>query len=75
MEQNLRKGRFRESIAGKPLATLDELLARAEKYIRIEETSDVRTITLPKEEQKKGVNPGDPRTIVKETADAGHPLT
>ncbi|KAL0341718.1 UNVERIFIED_CONTAM: hypothetical protein Scaly_1834400 [Sesamum calycinum] len=37
MQQNLRMGRFRESIAGKPPATLDELLVRAEKYIRIEE--------------------------------------
>ncbi|KAL0430785.1 UNVERIFIED_CONTAM: hypothetical protein Sradi_0704500 [Sesamum radiatum] len=45
MQQNLRRGRFRESVAGKPPATLDELLVRAEKYIRIEETSDVRTIT------------------------------
>ncbi|KAL0319789.1 UNVERIFIED_CONTAM: hypothetical protein Sradi_5240400 [Sesamum radiatum] len=42
MQQNLRRGRFRESIAGKPPATLDELLVRVEKYIRIEETSDVR---------------------------------
>ncbi|KAL0394567.1 UNVERIFIED_CONTAM: hypothetical protein Slati_4422900 [Sesamum latifolium] len=48
MQQNLRRGRFRESIAGKPPATLDELLVRAEKYIRIEETSDVRTITPSK---------------------------
>ncbi|KAL0428638.1 UNVERIFIED_CONTAM: hypothetical protein Slati_3038600 [Sesamum latifolium] len=48
MQQNLRSGRFRESIAGKPPTTLDELLVRAEKYIRIEETSDVRTITPSK---------------------------
>ncbi|KAL0439968.1 UNVERIFIED_CONTAM: hypothetical protein Slati_2479800 [Sesamum latifolium] len=41
-------GRFRESIAGKSPATLDELLVRAEKYIRIEETSDVRTVTPSK---------------------------
>ncbi|KAL0396360.1 UNVERIFIED_CONTAM: hypothetical protein Scaly_0084400 [Sesamum calycinum] len=38
-------GRFRESIAGKPPATLDELLVRAEKYIRIEETSGGRGTT------------------------------
>ncbi|KAL0367493.1 UNVERIFIED_CONTAM: Retrovirus-related Pol polyprotein from transposon opus [Sesamum radiatum] len=36
----LQRGRFRESIAGKPPATLDELLVQAEKYIRIEETSN-----------------------------------
>ncbi|KAK4403112.1 Transposon Ty3-G Gag-Pol polyprotein [Sesamum angolense] len=45
MQQNLRRGRFRESIAGKPPATLDELLVRAEKYIRIEETSGGRGTT------------------------------
>ncbi|KAK4388383.1 hypothetical protein Sango_2444900 [Sesamum angolense] len=48
MQQNLRIGRFRESIAGKPPATLDELLVRAEKYIRIEETSGIRTATPSK---------------------------
>ncbi|KAL0444126.1 UNVERIFIED_CONTAM: hypothetical protein Slati_2135300 [Sesamum latifolium] len=48
MQQNLRRGRFRESIAEKPPATLDEFLIRAEKYIRIEETSDVRTVTPSK---------------------------
>ncbi|KAL0437768.1 UNVERIFIED_CONTAM: hypothetical protein Sradi_0484700 [Sesamum radiatum] len=48
MQQNLHRGRFRESIAGKPLATLDELLVLAEKYIRIEEISDVRTVTPSK---------------------------
>ncbi|KAL0378353.1 UNVERIFIED_CONTAM: hypothetical protein Sradi_3140800 [Sesamum radiatum] len=37
-ELGLRRGRFRESIAGKPPTTLDELLfKRAAKYIRIEE--------------------------------------
>ncbi|KAL0322538.1 UNVERIFIED_CONTAM: hypothetical protein Sangu_1873100 [Sesamum angustifolium] len=45
MQQNLRRGRFRESIAGKPPTTLDELLVRAEKYIRIEETSGGRGTT------------------------------
>ncbi|KAK4381571.1 hypothetical protein Sango_2954800 [Sesamum angolense] len=48
MQQNLRMGRFRESIVGKPPTTLDELLVRAEKYIRIEETSGIRTATPPK---------------------------
>ncbi|KAL0458738.1 UNVERIFIED_CONTAM: hypothetical protein Slati_0501000 [Sesamum latifolium] len=37
LQQGLRRGRFRESIAGKPPTTLDELLKRAAKYIRIEE--------------------------------------
>ncbi|KAL0356276.1 UNVERIFIED_CONTAM: hypothetical protein Sradi_4074500 [Sesamum radiatum] len=48
MQQNLGRGRFRESIAGKPPASLDELLVRAEKYIRIEETPDIRTVTPSK---------------------------
>ncbi|KAI3463438.1 hypothetical protein Pfo_020101 [Paulownia fortunei] len=39
MQQNLRHGRFKESIVGRPPVTLDELLKRAEKYIRIEETT------------------------------------
>ncbi|KAL0325118.1 UNVERIFIED_CONTAM: hypothetical protein Sradi_5081100 [Sesamum radiatum] len=48
MQQNLRRGRFHESIARKPPATLDELLARADKYIRIEETSDIRVVAPEK---------------------------
>ncbi|KAL0426870.1 UNVERIFIED_CONTAM: hypothetical protein Slati_2861800 [Sesamum latifolium] len=75
MQQNLRRGRFRESIAGKPPATLDEILVRAEKYIRIEETSDVRTVTPSKRRQRRKVTPGDPRTTIKETAGMGRPLT
>ena len=39
MQQNLRNGRFKESIVGKPPQYLEELLERAEKYIRIEEAS------------------------------------
>ncbi|KAL0367614.1 UNVERIFIED_CONTAM: hypothetical protein Sradi_3651500 [Sesamum radiatum] len=50
MQQNLRRGRFRESIAGKPPATLDELLVRAEKYIWIEETSDYTPLKAPRAE-------------------------
>ncbi|KAL0445409.1 UNVERIFIED_CONTAM: hypothetical protein Slati_2263600 [Sesamum latifolium] len=54
MQQNLYRGRFRESIAGKPPATLDELLVRAEKYIQIEETSDVRAMTPSKRRAEEG---------------------
>ncbi|KAI3444854.1 hypothetical protein Pfo_001519 [Paulownia fortunei] len=39
MQQNLHHGRFKDSIAGKPHVTLEELLQRAEKYIRIEKTT------------------------------------
>ncbi|KAK6152155.1 hypothetical protein DH2020_014790 [Rehmannia glutinosa] len=57
MQQNLRHGRFKESIAGKPPCTLEELLIRAEKYIRIEETTYVSGITkrkYRKEEKPEG---------------------
>ncbi|KAL0393025.1 UNVERIFIED_CONTAM: hypothetical protein Sradi_2525300 [Sesamum radiatum] len=53
MQQNLRMGRFRESIAGKTPATLDELLVRVEKYIQIEETSGIRTATSSKRRAEK----------------------
>ncbi|XP_012851806.1 PREDICTED: uncharacterized protein LOC105971498 [Erythranthe guttata] len=39
MQQNLKPGRFKESIAARPTGNLEELLNRAEKYIRIEEVS------------------------------------
>ncbi|KAL0313364.1 UNVERIFIED_CONTAM: hypothetical protein Sradi_5735700 [Sesamum radiatum] len=57
MQQNLRRGRIRESIAGKPPATLDELLVQAENYIWIEETSDVRTITPSKRRAEEEGHP------------------
>ncbi|XP_073159186.1 uncharacterized protein [Henckelia pumila] len=38
IQQNLRHKNFKESIAGKPPTSLEELLERAEKYIRIEES-------------------------------------
>ncbi|KAK4394707.1 hypothetical protein Sango_1625000 [Sesamum angolense] len=64
MQQNLRKGRFRESIAGKPAATLDELLVQAEKYIRIEETSGVRGTTPLK---RRAENEGHSRRPLNES--------
>ncbi|KAL0448502.1 UNVERIFIED_CONTAM: hypothetical protein Slati_1406600 [Sesamum latifolium] len=48
MQQNLKRGRFKESIVGKPPATQEELLMRAEKYIRIEESTGSRPITPSK---------------------------
>ncbi|KAL0354722.1 UNVERIFIED_CONTAM: hypothetical protein Sradi_3919100 [Sesamum radiatum] len=45
MQQNLKRGRFKESIAGKPPATQEELLMRAENNIRIEESTGSRPIT------------------------------
>ncbi|KAL0410695.1 UNVERIFIED_CONTAM: hypothetical protein Slati_3659200 [Sesamum latifolium] len=39
IQQNLSPGRFKESIAGKPPSTMEELLMRSQKYIRIEESN------------------------------------
>ncbi|KAI3458674.1 hypothetical protein Pfo_015337 [Paulownia fortunei] len=53
MQQNLRYGRFKESIAGKPPSTLEELLARAEKYIRIEETVSTSQLLKRKHDEER----------------------
>ncbi|XP_012850989.1 PREDICTED: uncharacterized protein LOC105970702 [Erythranthe guttata] len=37
MHQNLKSGRFKESIAGRPPRNPDELLNRTDKYVRMEE--------------------------------------
>ncbi|KAL0381131.1 UNVERIFIED_CONTAM: hypothetical protein Sangu_0177400 [Sesamum angustifolium] len=39
IQQNLLSGRFKESIAGKPPSTMEDLLMRSQKYIRIEESN------------------------------------
>ncbi|KAL0421955.1 UNVERIFIED_CONTAM: hypothetical protein Slati_3218400 [Sesamum latifolium] len=39
IQQNLSPGRFKESIAGKPPSTMEHLLIRSQKYIRIEESN------------------------------------
>ncbi|KAL0409192.1 UNVERIFIED_CONTAM: hypothetical protein Sradi_1853600 [Sesamum radiatum] len=39
IQQNLLLGRFTESIAGKPPRTIEDLLMRSQKYIRIEESN------------------------------------
>ncbi|KAL0399444.1 UNVERIFIED_CONTAM: hypothetical protein Sradi_2287700 [Sesamum radiatum] len=39
IQQNLSLGRFKESIAGKPPSTMEDLLMRLQKYIRIEESN------------------------------------
>ncbi|KAL0434446.1 UNVERIFIED_CONTAM: hypothetical protein Slati_2778900 [Sesamum latifolium] len=39
VQQNLLPGRFKESIAGKPPNTMEDLLMRSQKYIRIEESN------------------------------------
>ncbi|KAK4402617.1 hypothetical protein Sango_1002400 [Sesamum angolense] len=39
IQQNMLPGRFKESIADKPPSTMENLLMRSEKYIRIEESN------------------------------------
>ncbi|KAL0390995.1 UNVERIFIED_CONTAM: hypothetical protein Scaly_0456600 [Sesamum calycinum] len=39
IQQNLLPGRFKESIAGKPPSTMEDLLTQPHKYIRIEESN------------------------------------
>ncbi|KAL0398619.1 UNVERIFIED_CONTAM: hypothetical protein Sradi_2205200 [Sesamum radiatum] len=39
IQQNLSPGRFKESITGKPPRTMEDLLMRSQKYIRIEESN------------------------------------
>ncbi|KAL0394859.1 UNVERIFIED_CONTAM: hypothetical protein Slati_4452100 [Sesamum latifolium] len=39
IQQNLSPGRFKESIAGKPPSTMEDLLMRSQKYIRIKESN------------------------------------
>ncbi|KAL0462756.1 UNVERIFIED_CONTAM: hypothetical protein Slati_0163200 [Sesamum latifolium] len=39
VQQNLLPGRFKESIAGKPPSSMEDLLMRSQKYIRIEESN------------------------------------
>ncbi|KAL0356173.1 UNVERIFIED_CONTAM: hypothetical protein Sradi_4064200 [Sesamum radiatum] len=59
MQQNLKSSRFKESISGKPPATKEELIARAEKYTRIEETAGKRSVTPMKRRsiEEEGVMP------------------
>ncbi|KAL0463169.1 UNVERIFIED_CONTAM: hypothetical protein Slati_0204500 [Sesamum latifolium] len=39
IQQNMSPERFKESIAGKPPSTMEDLLIRSQKYIRIEESN------------------------------------
>ncbi|KAL0347109.1 UNVERIFIED_CONTAM: hypothetical protein Scaly_1726900 [Sesamum calycinum] len=57
IQQNLLLGRFEESIEGKPPSTLEELLMRSQKYIRIEESNasgpSIATRRKNREEEKE----------------------
>ncbi|XP_073120680.1 uncharacterized protein [Henckelia pumila] len=64
MQQNLCHVNFKESIAGKPPRTLEELLERAGNYIRIEESVDHYYLGKRKREGEnpKGKEEGDKQT-------------
>ncbi|XP_073133428.1 uncharacterized protein [Henckelia pumila] len=51
MQQNLRQCKFKESIAGKPPNTLEELLEMAVKCIRVEETIEPHYLMKRKHEE------------------------
>ncbi|XP_073153399.1 uncharacterized protein [Henckelia pumila] len=53
MQQNLRHRKFKESIAGRPPKNLEELLERAEKYIRVEESVEPHYLNKRKREEDK----------------------
>ncbi|XP_073125955.1 uncharacterized protein [Henckelia pumila] len=53
MQQNLRHRKFKESIAGRPPKNLEELLERAEKYIRVEESIEPHYLNKRKREEDK----------------------
>ncbi|XP_012851511.1 PREDICTED: uncharacterized protein LOC105971204 [Erythranthe guttata] len=61
MQQNLKSGRFKESIAGRPPGNLDELLNRAEKYIRIEEASANAPPKRKREDERPDIRRRDDR--------------
>ncbi|KAL0401689.1 UNVERIFIED_CONTAM: hypothetical protein Slati_4198800 [Sesamum latifolium] len=60
LQQGLRRGRFRESIAEKPPTTLDELLKKPAKYIRIEEALKPKVDSSNKRKIREGERK-DPR--------------
>ncbi|KAK6138993.1 hypothetical protein DH2020_027263 [Rehmannia glutinosa] len=51
LTRNLHQGRLKESLAGKPPSTLEELLSQVEKHIRVEES------TKPEPSTKRKVTP------------------
>ncbi|XP_073022575.1 uncharacterized protein [Primulina eburnea] len=62
VQQNLRHRKFKESIAGKPPNSLEELLERAEKYIRIEEAIEPRYLGKRRREEERPERREEKRT-------------
>ncbi|XP_012833832.1 PREDICTED: uncharacterized protein LOC105954696 [Erythranthe guttata] len=59
MQQHLKPGRLKKSIAGRPPGNLDELLNRAEKYVRIEEASTHAPSKRKREDDRQDVRRRD----------------
>ncbi|KAL0313535.1 UNVERIFIED_CONTAM: hypothetical protein Sradi_5752800 [Sesamum radiatum] len=53
IQQNLSPGRFKEFIAGKPPSTMEDLLMRSQKYIRIEESNASNLLLAARGKVKK----------------------
>ncbi|KAL0427438.1 UNVERIFIED_CONTAM: hypothetical protein Slati_2918600 [Sesamum latifolium] len=53
IQQNLLLGRFKESIVGKPPSTMEDLLMRSQKYIRIKESNVSNTFLSVKRKSKE----------------------
>ncbi|KAL0453283.1 UNVERIFIED_CONTAM: hypothetical protein Slati_1306400 [Sesamum latifolium] len=76
IQQNLLLGRFNESIAGKPPSTMEDLLMRSQKYIRIEESNVSDTSLSVKRKGRVGerAEEGRTQTLNSEGIHALHPL-
>ncbi|XP_012857079.1 PREDICTED: uncharacterized protein LOC105976357 [Erythranthe guttata] len=61
MHLNLKSGRFKESIAGRTPRNLEELLNRAEKYVRIEEASTHAPPKRKRDDDRQDVRRRDDR--------------
>ncbi|XP_012844098.1 PREDICTED: uncharacterized protein LOC105964132 [Erythranthe guttata] len=61
MQQNLKPGRFNESITGRPPGNLEELLNRAENYVRIEEASTHAPPKRKREDDRQDIRRRDDR--------------
>ncbi|XP_012840429.1 PREDICTED: uncharacterized protein LOC105960762 [Erythranthe guttata] len=61
MQQNLKPGRFKESIARRPPDNLEELLNRADKYVQIEEASTHAHPKMKREDDRQDVRRRDDR--------------
>ncbi|XP_073125133.1 uncharacterized protein [Henckelia pumila] len=75
MQQNLRHRKFKESIAGRPPKNLEELLERAEKYIRVEESVEPHYLNkIKREEDKSDIRKREENQTIQSTGLQNKPL-